>query len=246
MNQSGDTIGTVKEEVVEKERQPSVKIIEWKERETKMERIKKEAQTKERIRKKITDTQAWEECIVSHLSLSAQRHVLDELIRSSTSMSTLSPICKVLRQQIQIKQSSYRCQDTEKKILDESQLVQIEDILSLLQASNLQCFYCRQPVLLFYEYCRDPKQWTLERIDNSMGHNRGNVEIACLECNIRRRTMYYERYVMTKQSVFVKMDHEDHFDHFENTNTNRIKYQGEATRSKEPDNTWDRDPSTNK
>jgi len=242
MNQSGDTIGTVKEEVVEKERQPSVKIIEWKERETKMERIKKEAQTKERIRKKITDTQAWEECIVSHLSLSAQRHVLDELIRSST----LSPICKVLRQQIQIKQSSYRCQDTEKKILDESQLVQIEDILSLLQASNLQCFYCRQPVLLFYEYCRDPKQWTLERIDNSMGHNRGNVEIACLECNIRRRTMYYERYVMTKQSVFVKMDHEDHFDHFENTNTNRIKYQGEATRSKEPDNTWDRDPSTNK
>ncbi len=197
-----------------------IKIIEWKERETKMERVKKEAQTKERVRKKITDSDAWDACIVSHLSPSAQRHVLDELIRihgggeSETRGSEKhgpplvsdSRVCKILRQQIQIKQSSYKAQDIEKKLLDESQLMQVDDILSLLQSSNLQCFYCRQPVVLFYEYCRDPKQWTLERIDNSHGHNRGNVEIACLECNIRRRTMYYERYVMTKQCVFVKVD----------------------------------------
>ena len=52
-------------------------------------------------------------------------------------------------------------------------------------------------------YCYKNKQWTLERIDNGMGHNKDNVEIACLLCNLRRRTMYHERYVFTKQMMNV-------------------------------------------
>jgi len=32
------------------------------------------------------------------------------------------------------------------------------------------------------------------------------VVIACLECNMRRRTMYYERYVATKQLKVNKLD----------------------------------------
>ena len=59
-----------------------------------------------------------------------------------------------------------------------------------------------------YEYVREPKQWTLERLDNAYGHNKNNVVISCLSCNIRRRTMASEKYVQTKQMAkIVKLDH---------------------------------------
>ena len=46
-----------------------------------------------------------------------------------------------------------------------------------------------------YIECFKSNEWTIERIDNSIGHNKGNVEISCLNCNLRRRTMHYERYL---------------------------------------------------
>jgi hypothetical protein len=58
--------------------------------------------------------------------------------------------------------------------------------------------------MLFYENVREPKQWSLERIDNKEGHNYGNVEIACLSCNIGRRTMYQDRFIFTKQLSIIK------------------------------------------
>ena len=61
---------------------------------------------------------------------------------------------------------------------------------------------------MIYEEVRDPKQWTLERIDNTRGHNSDNVEIACLTCNLRRRTMYHERYILTKQMCHITKNEE--------------------------------------
>ena len=58
---------------------------------------------------------------------------------------------------------------------------------------------------VLYEESRDPKQWTLERIDNSEGHNENNIEVACLTCNVRRRTMYHEKYRFTKQLTIQKV-----------------------------------------
>ena len=69
---------------------------------------------------------------------------------------------------------------------------------------NLNCFYCLEPVYIWYEIAREPKQWTVERIDNKFGHNIGNIEIACLSCNLKRRCMYHERYIFTKQIKIVK------------------------------------------
>ena len=51
---------------------------------------------------------------------------------------------------------------------------------------------------------REEKQWSVERIDNNFGHNKENVTIACLECNLRRKTMYHERFKFTKQLTIVK------------------------------------------
>lgn len=101
-------------------------------------------------------------------------------------------------QQIRNKLSSYRSQDIEKNKLNIERFSDLSGVLQKMEDCKLKCFYCKECVALLYENVREPKQWTLERIDNSMGHNIDNIEIACLSCNLRRRTMHYQRYVLTK------------------------------------------------
>lgn len=117
----------------------------------------------------------------------------------------LNEVQEEIRRQINYKINSYKGQDVKKGLFLETDFVYYEYVLNLLIEKQLKCFYCRESVLLLYNYVRENKQWTLERIDNKIGHNRGNVEIACLLCNLRRRTMYHERYVFTKQLCVVKM-----------------------------------------
>ena len=74
----------------------------------------------------------------------------------------------------------------------------------MMLANDLKCYYCNNPVLVLYEYVREPKQWTVERIDNKFGHNKDNIEIACLNCNLHRRTMHHERYLFTKNLNIIK------------------------------------------
>ena len=117
----------------------------------------------------------------------------------------LNEVQEEIRRQINYKINSYKGQDVKKGLFLETDFVYYDYVLNLLIEKQLKCFYCRENVLLLYNYVRENKQWTLERIDNKIGHNRGNVEIACLLCNLRRRTMYHERYVFTKQLCVVKM-----------------------------------------
>jgi hypothetical protein len=104
----------------------------------------------------------------------------------------------LLYQQLKAKLSSYRTQDNEKGFVDQ-QPMDISGVIQKLEQSNFKCFYCKEIVLILYDNVRDPRQWTLERLDNKRGHVLDNVEIACLSCNLRRRTMKYERYVLTKE-----------------------------------------------
>ena len=68
-----------------------------------------------------------------------------------------------------------------------------------MEKQNHQCYYCKECVKLLYSSVREPKQWTLERMDNDFGHNFDNVSIACLNCNLRRRTMYHGRFTATQE-----------------------------------------------
>jgi hypothetical protein len=130
----------------------------------------------------------------------------DKRTSDATSDATSDPdIDLELRRQVCAKISGYKSQDMKKGLFDESKFVCFDDVIKLMTSSKMECFYCKKPSLLFYEYVRDRCQWTLERIDNSRGHNIDNVEIACLDCNLRRRTMYHERYLFTKQIGIVKL-----------------------------------------
>jgi len=127
-------------------------------------------------------------------------------IHTNTIQEENKELCKLISQEIQRKISGYRAQDVHKSLLLESAFVDIDKVLELLIKMENLCFYCKEPVQVLYENVREPKQWTLDRIDNDFGHNKDNVMIACLNCNLRRRTMYHERYVFTKQLNIVKTE----------------------------------------
>lgn len=109
-----------------------------------------------------------------------------------------------MMQQIRSKLNSYKSQDLAKNIYEPSKIANLQSTIDLLITCQLKCYYCKEATWILYEHVREPKQWTLERIYNSIGHNIGNVEIACLSCNLRRRTMYHERFLFTKQFTVVK------------------------------------------
>ena len=127
-----------------------------------------------------------------------------ELLETNNQRMVIEEQSPLTRRQIMQKIHGYKSQDIEKDKYDPAKFVDYQFVCELLLEKDFKCYYCTEPVYVYYNNVRENKQWTLERIDNSMGHNKDNVEIACLLCNLRRRTMHHERYVKTKQMMIVK------------------------------------------
>lgn len=164
------------------------------------------AKQKPKQTKVVAQSEEWVHHDLANLSPIEQKQAVQEVLNTfDTTNHGLSPPAKILLRTVRIKQQGYKTQDIEKTLFDVDRFIDTKTIFEKLRDSEFACFYCKEPVLLFYAYCRDPKQWTLERVDNQFGHNGDNVEIACLQCNVRRRTMYHERYQMTKQCVIRKL-----------------------------------------
>ena len=108
---------------------------------------------------------------------------------------------------IKKKISSYKQQDKNKKILrKEFPIITFDEVTEKLVESKLKCYYCKCEILLLYKQVREKKQWTLDRIDNSVGHHKDNVVISCLECNLKRRTTEIDRFTFTKQLKISKIE----------------------------------------
>ena len=114
--------------------------------------------------------------------------------------------CKVIQQHIMQKLNGYKAQDVKKEFHDPEKFADVEYVIQMLEESSNLCYYCKESVQVLYENVREPKQWSLDRIYNNQGHNKGNLVIACLKCNLSRKTMYHERYAFTKQLVIVKQN----------------------------------------
>lgn len=150
----------------------------------------------------ITETDKWS--FVSG-DLAHQHHFLNIL---NLENGESKKIREFIYSQIRKKIAGYKAQDNKKHLFCPEKFVVEQDILDLFHASDLQCYYCKETVMIMYSFVREPKQWTLERLINKLGHNRDNVVLACLQCNLHRRCILSERYVQTKQmSVIVKQDH---------------------------------------
>ena len=158
--------------------------------------------TKEKSKRVITESKNWS-FGENELNFENICKILVELQNKTTPPSNIHTC---ILQQLSQKMSGYRAQDIQKGLFEPDKFVDLERILELLIKCNLECFYCKNKVQILYEYVREPTQWTLDRIDNDYGHNKDNLEVACLQCNVRRRTMYADRYVFTKQLKLIKTD----------------------------------------
>ena len=112
---------------------------------------------------------------------------------------------RYLKNEITKKLSSYKQQDIIKNKFNVDEFIGFNEVIQKLLESNLLCFYCTKPIMVWYKQSRENMQWTLERIDNKIGHTTKNVEISCLLCNIRRRCMYFEKFRFTKQLKVYKL-----------------------------------------
>ena len=63
--------------------------------------------------------------------------------------------------------------------------LKVADVLTLKQQQNNYCAACNIDMLWLYAP-KDTQQFSVDRLDNSQGHIRGNVRLTCLECNRRR------------------------------------------------------------
>ena len=102
------------------------------------------------------------------------------------------------------KHSSYKSQDKQHHKFDDQQHITLEQIIEKLIECKLLCYYCQKPVSLVYHQRKDPRQWTLERLNNNLGHYHENTCIACLKCNLGRRTDNHEYYKMGKTMILKK------------------------------------------
>jgi len=110
--------------------------------------------------------------------------------------------------QLGAKLSSYKQQDIEKKIYNADHFVKLADVSYLLTQSQLACYYCSEQMYLLYSNVREKRQWTLDRINNDLGHNRDNVIIACLECNLKRRNINKNAFLFTKNIKITRLANE--------------------------------------
>ena len=112
----------------------------------------------------------------------------------------------VLLQAITKKLQGYKQQDSKHMIYSKHHFIPIDTTVQRLVESKLKCLYCEQKLMLFYKECKQDNQWTLDRIDNTMGHNTNNVVISCLECNLKRRNTDLDKFKYTKQLHIKKLD----------------------------------------
>ena len=146
-----------------------------------------------------------------------KRKIIDKLVEKNTLIKEnqhklVKKLCAnedfsgniFVKKELERKIKSYRTQDIKKNKLNEEKLIKIDECIDKLVLSKMKCYYCNEDLLLVYENVREPKQWTLDRIDNNKGHITDNVVISCLDCNLKRRTMDDKKFKFSKQMKIIK------------------------------------------
>jgi hypothetical protein len=82
---------------------------------------------------------------------------------------------------VQNKINGYKSQDKIKGRCEGNVIV--EDIFQLLKTQEFKCYVCKDEVKTSNWKPHCLYQFTLDRIDNNLPHNRDNVLISCYYCN---------------------------------------------------------------
>lgn len=114
-------------------------------------------------------------------------------------------IYKIAIQQINRKIYGYKQQDNIKNKFNEEKFLTFDSVIEKMVKCELKCYYCACEMNVLYDISREMKQWSVDRINNDLGHNVDNYYLACLECNLKRRRRSDEKFLFTKQMKLVKI-----------------------------------------
>jgi hypothetical protein len=88
-------------------------------------------------------------------------------------------------QYIKNKLQGYKQQDKKRGFAED--LITLDELMEKLRGNPLVCHYCAEPLVIQSSISKDMRQWTLDRVNNDVGHTAANTIISCLGCNLRRR-----------------------------------------------------------
>ncbi len=108
--------------------------------------------------------------------------------------------------EIRKKHYAYKSQDKIKHKFDDNQHITLDELIKKIIDSNLKCYYCERDIVLLYNKIRETNQWSLERLDNNKGHYNENTCIACLHCNLSRRTDNHIEFKKGKMLKVIKCE----------------------------------------
>ena len=161
--------------------------------------MKEEKKTKIRV-----ETEKWSKLDKIILTIEKQMELIKKIRENN--YTSYDEESRVMCQQLERKISGYKQQDVDKKVLDLEKLLNLKNVIDKLIDSELNCYYCSCKMYLLYEIVRETKQWSVDRINNDLGHNNDNFVVACLECNLKRRCRTKEKFLFTQQLCIVKKD----------------------------------------
>lgn len=166
----------------------------------------KQIKKKEKEKKMRVETKTWG-LNNDDLSFETQLDLLKMIFNKEiTNDKTIDKHIAMIVSHIKAKICSYKQQDILKNKLNVSEFVSFNDVIELLFENQMKCHYCSCETYLLYEVVRETKQWSLDRINNEIGHNRNNLLIACLECNLKRRRTNKDAFFFTKNLQIVRLD----------------------------------------
>ena len=115
-------------------------------------------------------------------------------------------IYNIMVKQLEAKIASYRQQDKLKEMLDDTTTnsISVNSVVKHILQCDIKCFYCHTVMRILYKQSRDPTQWTIDRIDNDLGHTADNYVLACLGCNLKRRRQNLDKFHYTKNLTILK------------------------------------------
>jgi hypothetical protein len=118
-------------------------------------------------------------------------------------------VSKIAIQQINKKIYGYKQQDVIKELFNKAEFITLQSVIDKMVECELKCYYCSTEMNVLYDISREMKQWTVDRINNDLGHNLKNYYLACLECNLKRRRRSDDKFLFTKQMKLVKLPGEN-------------------------------------
>jgi hypothetical protein len=110
----------------------------------------------------------------------------------------------IVKSEINKKIRSYKSQDIKKARLDKEKFITYDYVLEQMIVCKMKCYYCKDNMKVLYTDKRDNKQWTVDRVENHLGHNLNNIVISCMSCNLKKRRQDSEKFKFSKQMRLIK------------------------------------------